>query len=546
METPQPVAASLKAAHRAGAVGRAALRWMRSRDEWRWLIALCAAVRLLAMLSSPAILNDSVSLLRSATRVSTEGPGVLLQIPHHPLPVAVFALAGRWFDPLTAASVLCALGSSIAVWPLHALARRACGRHAALAACLFYAVLPKAVAVGAVPLAEGIALPFFLGALALAAAARDAPRAVTIRRLVGAGALAGLAFLCRPEALIAFPAALAAAALDGRVGKLRRAGLVTLGFVVFALPYVVLLSQERGRLTLSPKKDLARFVGAAAPLRDAVPSGAAIAAPEQPSDAHTGGVTDIVRGTASALESALTVPLIVLVLLGTVPYRRWRRRRARRPRLLLIATALILIALVARLHAGWGYGGGRHVLAAAVLLLPFAGEGLALLGSIFVRVTTRRRFLIVAATTLAIPLGATAVLRPPGEGGLGARRLGEALAAAIEREGGASSRVTIASSGEPRVAFYADRVLDRSGGSARDLPLWGRFLRPLSRGAALDDVVSGVHAELALSGADWLVLDVVDRDAAEVALLRALRERGLVSESTIAAGSELAAIAVVR
>ncbi len=518
---------------------------MRSRYEWRWLIVFCAAVRLLAMLASPAVLNDSVSLLRAAARMTDEGPGILLRIPHHPLPVALFSLVGRFVDPLVAASVLCAVGSAIAVWPLHALARRACGRHAALATCLLYAVLPKAVEVGAVPLAEGIALPFFLGALALAAGARDASRGVTIRRLVGAGSLAGLAFLCRPEALIAFPAALAAAALDGREGKARRAGLVAAGFLVLALPYVALLSQERGRLTLSPKKDVVRFIGAAAPVRDAV-SGPAVAAPEPPPEAHSGGLMNVARGTAGALESALTVPLILLVVLGAVPPRRWRRRRARRPRLLIGCTALVLIALVARLHAGWGYGGGRHTIAAAVLLLPFAGEGLAVLGSIFPRVTTRRRFLIVTSAVLAMPLAATAVLRPPGEGGVGERRLGEALGREIERRAGPGTHAVIASSAEPLVAFYADRVLARGGGSADDLPLWGRFLRPLTRGAALDDVVVAVRKELARGDADWLVLDVLDDEGPDVALLRALRERGAVAESTIAAGSELAAIEVIR
>ena len=445
---------------------------------------------------------------------------------------------------MTIASLLCALGSAIAVWPLHALARRACGRHAALATCLLYAVLPKAVEVGAVPLAEGVALPFFLGALALAAAARDTSERASIRRLVVAGCLAGCAYLSRPEALIAFPAALAAAALDGRPGKLRRGALVSVGFLLLAVPYVTLLSQARGRFSVSPKKDVARFVGAEAPQR-AVTVGEAVPVPEVAAP-EPAGMAEILGGTASALDSALTAPVIALVLLGIVPWRRWRRKRSRRPRLLLLGPALVLVALVMRLHAGWGYGGGRHALAAAVLLLPFAGEGLAVLGSILPRMTSRRRFLIVTATVLAIPLGTRAVLRPPGEGGAGARLLGEALAAEIERRGGAGADVVIASSAEPRVAFYADRVLRARGGSAVDVPLWGRFLRPLCLGAPSDAVAGAVTRTLAEAGAGWIVLDVLDEDEPDLVLLRALRERGCVRESTIAAGSKLAAIEVVR
>jgi len=479
------------------------------------------------MLSSPAVVNDSVSLLRAAARVRAEGAGVLLEIPHHPLPVAVFALAGRVLDPVVAASLLCAVGSAIAVWPLHALARRACGRHAALATCVLYAVLPQAVEVGAVPLAEGIALPFFLGALALAAAARDASRTVTIRRLLGAGSLAGLAFLCRPEALIAFPAALAAAALDGRTGRMRRAALVSAGFVVIALPFVVSLSQARGRLSLSPKKDVARFIGLAEPVRNATTE-PSFPMPETdtPSPAESGGLVRAVRGTASALEGALTVPLILLVLLGAVPPRRWRRRRSRRPRLLLGGAALILIGFVARLNAGWGYGGGRHAIAAAVLLLPFAGEGLAVLGSILPRVTSRRRFLIFTSALLAMPLGARAVLRPPGEGSVRARRLGEVLAAEIERDHGPGAHVTIASSAEPIVAFYADRELARRGGGAEDLPLWGRFLRPLAAGAPADEVAVAVRAALHRHDASWLVLDVIDPEASRSGRGRRKDDRG--------------------
>jgi len=543
--TPDPLAVSLNAARRAGAVGRAALRWMRSRTEWRWLIVLCMAVRLAAMLSSPAIEKDSVSLLRAAARVRVDGWSVLLDIPHHPLPVAVFSLAGRLFDPLISASVLCAIGSAVAVWPLHALARRACGRHAALATCLLYAALPMAVAIGAVPLAGGVALPFLLGALALTAGARDASRGATIRRLIGAGVCAGLAYLSRPEALVAFPAALAAATLDGRSGRWKRAGLVAAGFVLLAAPYVIGLSQARGRFSLSPKKDVARFIGVEEPIRTAT-QGASIAIPEAPAPDDSGGFVRMVRGTAGALESALTVPLALLVLLGAVPPRRWRRRRSRRPRLLLGGAALILIALVARLHSGWGYGGGRHAIAAAVLLLPFAGEGLAVLGSVLPRVTTRRRFLIVTSVLLAIPLGSRAILRPPGVGGVGARRLGEALAEQVERESGPGRRITVASAAEPLVAFYADRVLAQHGGGAQDVPLWGRFLRPLALGAPIDEVCAAVAAETRRTGAEWLVLDVMDGGAADIELLRALRARGTVSEKTIAAGSKLAAIAVTR
>ena len=114
---------------------------------------------LLAAWSSPAVANDSVSLLRGAERVHAEGPAALLDLPHHPLPVALYALAGRFMDAELAAVILGAVAGGLALWPLHSLARRACGRHAATAACILYVVLPKAVGVASVPLAEGLFLP---------------------------------------------------------------------------------------------------------------------------------------------------------------------------------------------------------------------------------------------------------------------------------------------------------------------------------------------------------------------------------------------------
>ena len=54
-----------------------------------------------------------------------------------------------------------------------------------------------------------------------------------------------------------------------------------------------------------------------------------------------------------------------------------------------------------RLRGGWGDAGGRHLLAAGTLLLPFAGEGLYTLGGVIPRITSRRRFVIVAALLLS-------------------------------------------------------------------------------------------------------------------------------------------------
>ncbi len=508
---------------------RLALRWVRAATEARTIVLFAAAVRAATAWLDPALVNDAVSLLRAAERLRTDGAAALLQVPHHPLPVAAFALARSTGAPEAAARGMCVLAAAAAVWPLHALARRAAGRHAAAAACILYAVLPKAVAVGATPLSEAFFLPLLLGALAAAAAARDAGRRGA-RRLVGAGLLCGLGYLARPEALAALPAVLASAALDGRPGKLRRAALVLAGFLLVAAPYAGALSDAHGRFSVSPKKDVVRFAG--------FEEVAAGSAPSAPATAWS--------GTAAAFDGALTTPVAALVLVGLLAPGRWRRRRSRRPRLILAGTALVLGALVFRLQAGWGYSGGRHALGAAVLLLPFAGAGLAVVARVLPRVTSQRRFALVAALLLALPLGARAVLRPPGAGGVGARSLGELLAERVD-PAEAASPIVVATSGRPLVAWYAERALEPDGLRVEDLPLWGRHVRRVRDAESAREVAADVERALRDGGATWIVLRAAaPEDDPERRLAVALAERGVLGAPPVGAGSDLAAWPIRR
>ncbi len=525
------------------------LRWVRAATETRWLVLLAFVIRGAAAFVNPAILNDSAGLVRAARRLVVEGPAIFFVeplLPHHPLPPTLIALGSFVADPELVATLLSLIGSALAVWPLHALARWACGRHAAAAACILYAALPKAVEAGAVPLAEGFFLPFFLGSLALTIAALEGQRRVGAR-LAGAGLCAAVAYLCRPEGLIAAPACLAALVIAARRARVRRAGFFLAGFLFLALPYAGLLTHARGRLALSPKKDVARFVGAATtqPIPAAGVPEIATGVPEVPT-APPRTVLHAVRGTIGAYDSALTAPVALLVILGLLPFRRWRRRRSRPPRLLLAGTAAVLGALVVRLQTGWGYGGGRHILASAALLLPFAGEGLAVLGAVLPRVTSRRRFALVLALLLSIPLASRAVLRPAGVGGLDARQLGAELA---ERSTAAGT-LRVASFAEPLVAYYADRDLRQGGGEAVDIPLWGIHGRAIKRHGVdserLDDLVERLVAERA----DWIVLDLFrrapDGGVPHRDVLAGLVERGAVSPVAVARGSEIAAFRVTR
>ena len=159
---PAPSAAEPSRRSRLGA------RWLSSRAEVWWLFVLALAIRAAAAVTAPAILNDSADLLQRVEAIRESGLQEALQGSHHPLPLAVVAFLGRWFAVEQAATWLGVACGALAVIPLHALARQVSGRHAAGAACLLYAALPKAIEVTSVPLAEGPFLPLALGALAMA------------------------------------------------------------------------------------------------------------------------------------------------------------------------------------------------------------------------------------------------------------------------------------------------------------------------------------------------------------------------------------------
>ena len=104
------------------------------------------------------------------------------------------------------------------------------GRHAAGATCLLYIGLPKAVHVAAVPMVEALLLPAFLSALAFAAwACQDRVRCG--RRAAVAGLLAAVAYLIRPEGLVAAAAA-GCVLVFARGARLRRALSARTGFEV--------------------------------------------------------------------------------------------------------------------------------------------------------------------------------------------------------------------------------------------------------------------------------------------------------------------------
>ena len=526
---------------------RLSFKWLRAVTEVRWLFLLALVTRALAAWIAPAIRNDSLDLLEAAERMRIEGAASVLLTSHHPASPWLIAELGRWFPPEATGTCLAVLGGALVIWPLHGIARHVGGRHAATAACVFYAALPQAIQVTSVPMDEGLYLPLFLSAVALLLGATVAPLGwARNARLLGCGIMAGGAYLCRPEGLLLGGALVVAAALRARARRaVINSGLVCAGLLAVAAPYVVLLSQARGHLEVTPKKSLAVFFGQA-------PPGAASRMARRVVDSTPGLIGSLLE-TVEALTSALTVPLGLLAIAGLLWSSRWRHRRPRAARILVLLLAVPLLAAVARLNAGWGYGGGRHALGAALLLLPFAGEGLYRLGGVFSRSTSRRRFTVFLAVLLCMPLATRGLFLSRGRGSGRAAHLGREIATRTAESLRFDSEVVIASFREPLVAYYADRESLRNGGRARHVRLQRDFGPLLALTRDLLELRRQLAEHLRAEQVDYLVLDLYARERGTTGvsypgreLARVLQQDGLLEDDVIAVGSELAAFRVRR
>lgn len=518
--------------------GRARSRWFRARHEVAWLFLLALAIRAVVAFVNPAIVEDSVTLMRLAAKVAGEGVGAALGSSEHPLLPCLIAWLPGAPDSESTAIALSVFAGAFAVWPLHTIARRACGRHAATAASIIYAALPKAVGIATVPHTSAVLLPLLLSGLALAMVAPiGLSRWRELVRLVGAGAMCGLAYLCRPEgAIAAFGAAVTVLAMARKGRRLVSAAIVTGVFVLFAAPYAIALSHDAGRFEVSPKKNIAKVLGF-----DQAPNDEAQVDQDPSADGGAAGEA------ASAFEGALTAPVLILVLVGVVWPRRWRRGPARRARFVVLHMAAVFVLLLLRVRAGWGYSNARHMLTSGVLLLSFAGEGLHVVGGFITRVVARRRLTIVLASFFAIPCAVRCVTRPEGATRADARALGEL----IGRQTPGGGPVVVATFKEPVVAYYAERT--RSA-PVEDLRLWrvfGRRGKPIPEILLdLSDRSADVRDVLRDGRARWLVLDLFATlpDGGDVPAGRALAAKliadGVVGTPAVAAGSSLAAFPV--
>lgn len=192
-----------------------------SDDHWEDLLI---AERLLAGdgFRTPMIYPPLWSLRDAADTVPVLVHGPLLPL----LTVPALALLGP--GALDSTALPAALAAMLALVPIYRLGARTFGPAAGAAAAGLFTLSP--VTLGAVHHSGSVVAGAALAAFVLDLLLRPVPRALA------AGAVAGLAYLVRPEMLVAFPVLAALAWRPGGANG-RAIGALLLGFLLFAAPW---------------------------------------------------------------------------------------------------------------------------------------------------------------------------------------------------------------------------------------------------------------------------------------------------------------------
>lgn len=472
--------------------------------RWRipaGLFGLALTVRAVAAWQTAAIFNDGPLYLRVASLFRQGAFHEALAHHYHPLYPMATALSSTLTGDLETAGVwVSVLSGSAAVVAGYFFWCRSFGRGPAWIAGVLLALHPYAVIFSSDVQSEGLYFALFLSAVA--ALWRGIEEA-SIGRSAVAGALAGLAYLVRPEGigLVAVGAGFAALLLfRGRLrvtGFARIAVPLALGAVVVAGPYVVNLHALTGEWRLTQKKSIVDLARPREPAAAPVPDGLdrprwrppPMARPAPREAALVPARIDFEpRSLSAGLELArmslgtLWPALVLLVLVGM---RSAGDRPGDRGLFLLVMLGVYGVVLYG-LALNVGYLNRRHVLAPLLPLLGYGGLGVPIVGRWLWRALRPRMDTRDPRPAIGLALGLVALLtlpkalEPQRRERLANRRAAEWLASHEELQGPVSAE-------KYRTAYYA-----------------GEAFVSLSRAGAKADL-----ERLRRSGADFLIVDDV-------------------------------------
>jgi hypothetical protein len=209
------------------------------------LVAIGTLLRVWILLHTSGMTMDSPLYIEMASRLGRIGPP--LGPAHHGYP-ALVSLAGFGIvDRELAARVVSMIAGIALIVVTYAIARRQLPTWGAPAAAALVALHPLlALSSASIMTESSFQALLYVGMLMLDSG-----------WIVSAGAVLGLAYAVRPEAMVV------AVAGSLAPSTWRRRGLYAIAFVLCMIPEVALLSAERGHLTLTPKTNLVEAAGAA-------------------------------------------------------------------------------------------------------------------------------------------------------------------------------------------------------------------------------------------------------------------------------------------
>lgn len=354
------------------------------------VLALALVVRLQMISRAEAVASDSATHLTMARELGVAPTGeVLRAYDYHPGYAAMVAAAARaggaetpeqWISAGRAVSLVMGM---VALVCFYAIARSAFGHTIAVLSLLTVSLSPQLSELSCDALSDAPALAFALAGVAVGIYASRHGTAGLWRAIpaaAAAGLAAGLAYLIRPEGLLA--ALLTAVLLVPAIRRKRRPRAVAImslaallaGVLVCLVPY----SAAIGGFT--QKKAVEDFVGPAAEGGSML--AALTAGPTVP--AALWEVLDRGRAAMGNTVFALSVVCWVtwLVRFGfRVRLPEGIVYRPRRDTVVVMALALgvmipLLTAIEVRRGSGGGYVSSRHMLLPALLVAPAAGAGL--------------------------------------------------------------------------------------------------------------------------------------------------------------------------
>jgi len=364
---------------------------LRSSDGWiiALLIVLAFGIQVFFVSRWPAVSRDGTAFLWMAESFERSDFHFFFSQAQHPLfPLFIVAVKRVLGKMVLSGQVVGIISVALLVIPVYLFGLTLFDRFVAVAASLMLSLHPALSEAAMDVLTEPLYILLLLSALCVGYLA---VKRAQLALFITTGLFAGLAYLTRPEGIVALLWVGLYAIFSGLFSlrllpkKVLAIGCLCLAFLSVAGSYFIFLRAAEGRWRLTRKKDLVaavkKLVERSAPIGEVQRkplSGRSKTNVEParslpPGQPEKGKLGEFLHTLLKKSADAFSVPLLFLVLLGLVL--RGKSRRSRDEYYLILFAIPYLAAWVFVFFQA-GYLSHRHILPVAILWIPFAPVGL--------------------------------------------------------------------------------------------------------------------------------------------------------------------------